>query len=192
MPHHVRHNPPPQTKEKDRASSPTATTPSAAADPSRFWRTSRKWTAWLGGGTAIALATLVVTVFPTESHDFALEVLYSPIVAWNWMTNKKPGPRDSRTLHSPLKRYTMFNVTGSFQQGYSIDRDSTILIDGETGAEMDANITVFGPNNSKETFTAKPNYGIESMYQWQNQGSLGGSLDFQLNHARLRVLLAAN
>ena len=44
---------------------------------------------------------------------------------------------------------------------------------------MDANITVLGPNGSKETFVAKPNYGIESMYQWRNQGSLGGSLDFQ-------------
>jgi hypothetical protein len=173
MPHHVRRNPPPQAKEKDRPSSPTATTPSAAADPSRFWRTGRKWTAWLGGGTAIALATLVVAVFPTESHDFVLEVLHSPIAAWNWITNKKLGPGDSETVRSPLKRYTMFNITGSFQQGYSIDRDSTIQIDGETGAEMDANITVLGPNNSKETFTAKPNYGIESMYQWQNQGSLG-------------------
>jgi hypothetical protein len=113
-------------------------------------------------------------VFPAESHDFALKLLHSPVTAWNRITRRKVGldPHD-------LKRYTTFNVRGSFQQGYSIDKDSAIIIDGETGYEMDANITVLGPNNSKETFTAKPNYGIESMYQWQNQGSLGGSLDFQ-------------
>jgi TIR domain len=132
-------------------------------------RRARKWRAWLGGGTAIALATLVVTVFPAESHDFAVKLLHSPVTAWNWMTKREVVP----------KRYTSFSVTGSFQQGYSIDKDSTILIDGETGYEMDANITVLGPNGSKEVFTAKPNYGIESIYQWQNQGSLGGSLDFQ-------------
>lgn len=178
MSNHVKHNPPAQTKEKEHASPPTATIPTAAPDPRRFWRSSGKWTAWLGGGTAIALATLVVGVFPTESHDFARAVLHSPFTVWSLIKNRiVPGERE--TLDGPPKRYTTFNITGSFQQGYSIDKESTILIDGETGYEMDANITVLGPNNSKETFTAKPNYGIESVYQWQNQGSLGGSLDFQ-------------
>jgi hypothetical protein len=178
MSHNPKHDLPAHTKEKGHASPPAVITPSAAGAP-RLRRNGRKWSAWLGG-SAIALVTLVVSIFPTESHDMALDMLHSPVSLWNFVTNKKLGPWEATTLRADqLKRYTTFNVAGSFQQGYSISKDSTVVVDGETGQEMDADITIVGPNNSQETFTAKPSYQKENIWQWQGQGTLHGSLDFQ-------------
>jgi len=73
-------------------------------------------------------------------------------------------------------RIVTFSVSGSFQQGYSLSPTSTVKIDLETGLAVSANIQI---TNTGELFTGAPVYNTDRMWQWQNQGSLGGSLDFQ-------------
>jgi hypothetical protein len=71
-----------------------------------------------------------------------------------------------------------FAISGSFQQGYTYSSESKVTLDAATGLAVSANIIIVGPK-SKEVFAADPAYDTESMWQWQNQGSLGGSLDLQ-------------
>lgn len=71
-----------------------------------------------------------------------------------------------------------FAISGSFQQGYKYSDDSTVSFNSYTGLQVAAKITVLGPN-SREEFTGEPNYMTDSMWQWQNQGSLNGSLDLR-------------
>lgn len=96
-------------------------------------------------------------------------------------TSESSSPNNSATKKpiSITAKYVTYAVSGSFQQGYSLSSDSTVVIDTNTGLEVSANITVVGPDGKKEDFVGKPNYNIDRMWQWQNQGSSGGSLDFQ-------------
>jgi hypothetical protein len=75
-----------------------------------------------------------------------------------------------------VNRIVTFTVSGSFQQGYTLAPTSTVKVDLQTGQAVSANIQVA---NTGETFTGAPVYNTDRMWQWQNQGSLGGSLDFQ-------------
>jgi len=75
--------------------------------------------------------------------------------------------------------FTKYSVSGTFQQGYRLSEDSTVVINANNGMEISARIKVEGPNGVKEEFGGKPNYNTDRMWQWQNQGSFGGSLDFQ-------------
>jgi hypothetical protein len=76
-------------------------------------------------------------------------------------------------------RYVTYAVSGTFQQGYKLSTDSRVAIDTTTGLVVDARVRVEGPGGFKEEFVGKPNYNMNAMWQWQNQGSAGGSLDFQ-------------
>jgi hypothetical protein len=89
-------------------------------------------------------------------------------------------PPDYRA-HSEVQAETpkKFSVTGIFQQGYRMSEDSEVTIDITSGRESDAHIGIIGPDGKREDFTGRPNYNTDRMWQWQNQGSLGGSLDFQ-------------
>ena len=76
-------------------------------------------------------------------------------------------------------KLSSYAVSGSFQQGYRFSSDSTVVIEAISGLEVSANITVLGPNGTREKFVGRPAYNLDRMWQWQNQGSLGGSLDLQ-------------
>jgi hypothetical protein len=75
--------------------------------------------------------------------------------------------------------FVTYAVTGSFQKGYRLAEGSKVTIETKSGLEVDADVTVVGPDKTAEKFTARPVYNIDRMWQWQNQGSFGGSLDFQ-------------
>lgn len=80
-----------------------------------------------------------------------------------------------------LGNFNTYHVTGTFQRGYKISPSSYVIIDSNTGLEVSANIVVLGENGEREEFEGRPAYNTYEMWQWQNQGSLGGSLDFQDN-----------
>ena len=92
----------------------------------------------------------------------------------NSITPPQPPPAPD-----PTGKIATFAVSGSFGEGYSLSDDSKVTIDTKTGLEVSANITVVGPDNTREVFIGQPVYNSDSMWQWQNQGSLKGSLDFQ-------------
>jgi|HubBroStandDraft_6_1064221.scaffolds.fasta_scaffold66583_3 hypothetical protein len=79
----------------------------------------------------------------------------------------------------PIPGNITYAVSGSFKQGYTFSSDSTVVIDTKTGLEVDARVMVIAPDNTIEKFIGKPVYNTDRMWQWQGQGSLGGSLDFQ-------------
>jgi predicted acylesterase/phospholipase RssA len=76
-------------------------------------------------------------------------------------------------------KYIEYSLSGTFEQGYRLSPESMIVIDTTSGKEISARILVEGPNAVREEFVGEPNYNTDRMWQWQNQGSLGGSLDFQ-------------
>jgi hypothetical protein len=88
--------------------------------------------------------------------------------------------RDTQKTAPPpepaVNRIVIFSVSGTFQQGYSLSRSSTVTVDSQTGLAVSANVQIA---NTGELFTGAPVYNTDRMWQWQNQGSLGGSLDFQ-------------
>lgn len=167
-----------------------------------------KWVAW---STIIVVpltvVAILVAVFPTESHDYLVALLHGRLPAKEQPHERpaappnnppgnqpQPGVIDTHKIDtgnnqvatSPLPpdrllRYTTFSVSGDIQQGYKFSDDSTVIIDRDTGHEIDARISVIAPDGSKEVFIATPWYQDEggSMWQWHGQGSLRGSLDFQ-------------
>jgi len=136
---------------------------------------------------------LHVRVHAAGYHDGSQEVdapnkdggSYSVYLDPNSATPNPPAqnPTDKIMFANPPAQnpgqIAMFAVSGSFQQGYRFSSDSKVTIDTKTGLEVSANITVVGPDDTKEVFTAQPAYNTDSMWQWQNQGSFKGSLDFQ-------------
>jgi len=71
-----------------------------------------------------------------------------------------------------------FDVSGSFDVGYSIAPGSWIIIDTRTGTQIAANITVVGPDAKEDVFSNQAVYQTLTTWGWQGQGSSGGSLDF--------------
>jgi hypothetical protein len=76
-------------------------------------------------------------------------------------------------------KYVTYAVSGTFQRGFKLSDSSKVIVEANSGLEVSANLTVEGPDGSREQFVGRPVYNIDRMWQWQNQGSLGGSLDFQ-------------
>jgi hypothetical protein len=174
MSHHEKHKSAPRKETESKPIEPPKEAESKTTEPPTLPKSKRLGTGdWIGIiATAIAIVTLLVNVFPTESHDLAIN---APVRVLHWITRT----RDQPILPADkLRRYTKFAISGSLQQSYTFSSDSTVMIDRETGFQLDANITVVGPT-TREQFTAKPWYGTNAVWQWQGQGSLGGSLDFQ-------------
>ena len=71
-----------------------------------------------------------------------------------------------------------FNVSGSFDLGYSIAPGSWVMVDTRTGIQVDAKITVIGPDGKADVFSNQAVYQTPTTWGWQGQGSSGGSLDF--------------
>jgi len=69
-----------------------------------------------------------------------------------------------------------FSISGSFENGYSYDPASTVTIDLQTGLVVSANVVI---KPTGERFSSNPTFRTSSMWQWQNRGTLKGSLDFQ-------------
>jgi len=93
-----------------------------------------------------------------------------------------PGTGESATAptkSSQTARFATFAVSGSFDNGYSIASDSTVTIDTITGSEVAANIIVLGPDNKEDVFRNEAVYQHNTVWGWQGQGSLGGSLDLR-------------
>ena len=123
---------------------------------------------WDGTLRCAGGATYTAELFPSESCDEARSSL-------NWFTLRKGQP----TRDLVAARYVTYAVSGTFQQGYKLSDDSKVVVDSSTGLEVSANAAVEGPDGSKEQFIGRPVYNIDRMWQWQNQGSKGGSLDLQ-------------
>jgi hypothetical protein len=79
---------------------------------------------------------------------------------------------------APTSKLLPFAISGSFAEGYTFSADSSVTVDTTSGLVVSANITVVG-TNMREAFVAAPVFNSNSMWQWQNQGSLRGSLDLQ-------------
>ena len=79
----------------------------------------------------------------------------------------------------PITKYVTYAVSGTFQQGYKLSDGSKVVVEANSGLEVSADVTVEGPDGSREQFVGRPVYNIDRMAQWQGQGSKGGSLDFQ-------------
>jgi hypothetical protein len=101
------------------------------------------------------------------SKDFDLNLSALPDRA----TEKSSAPPEQ-----VLNRIVTYGISGSFQQGYSFAASSGVEVDSETGFVISANIQIL---NTGEIFTGAPVYNTQRMWQWQSQGSLGGSLDLQ-------------
>jgi hypothetical protein len=156
------------------------------------------WVAWSAIIVVpLTLLGILIAIFPNESHDFAETLLHGkrpqkvqPSTPPNNAPSNQPDNQIpsgvEQAQHQPLPpekllRYTTFSISGELQQGYKFADDSTVVIDRDTGREVDAKITVIASDGSKEVFIATPWYqdDVGSMWQWQGQGSLKGSLDFQ-------------
>jgi hypothetical protein len=149
-------------KEADHAKR-SVSSPAQKTDPLAPWVA---WSAIIV--VPLTILALLVAIFPEESHKIGLSLL---------------GEKPSHQSQPPEKllRYTTFSVSGEFQHGYKFSDDSTVVIDRDTGHEIDAKITVMAPDSSTEVFIAKPWYQDDAgtTWQWQSQGSLRGSLDLQ-------------
>ncbi len=77
------------------------------------------------------------------------------------------------------EKFVTYSVSGAFQRGFKLSSNSEVVIETKTGLEVAAKVTILAPDGTKEEFVGKAVYNINRMWQWQGQGSLGGSLDFQ-------------
>jgi hypothetical protein len=90
-----------------------------------------------------------------------------------------PSISSSQSVGVPTARFATFAVSGSFDNGYSIASDSTVTVDTITGSEISANIKVEGPDKKVDVFRNEAVYQKNTVWGWQGQGSLGGSLDLR-------------
>jgi hypothetical protein len=68
-------------------------------------------------------------------------------------------------------------ISGTFDNGYAYASESTVDYNLKTGLVIGAHIVI---KETGEAFYGTPAYQDNSMWQWQGQGSNGGSLDLQL------------
>jgi len=140
----------------------------------RLW-SPRDWVSW--ASLCVVAAASILVVGPIYLHQRQLldqvanqqQLIQQQGEAQNKLLNRVVEPAGVRS----------YAVSGSFQQSYKFSSDSTVGIDAISGLEVSANITVLGPDGGKEKFVGRPAYNLNRIWQWQTQGSLGGSLDLQ-------------
>ena len=131
----------------------------------------------------VFLSIVVAAMIPVGMQQY-----YSRARQPNVAQRTSPSIQDSHPANLPAiaspsvdlsERFVTYSVSGSFQRGFKLSSDSKVVIETQTGRGVAANVTVVAPDGTEEEFVGKPAYDIDRMWQWQGQGSLGGSLDFQ-------------
>src|SRR5271157_4088666 len=140
----------------------------------RLW-SFRDWASWA------SLCVVAAVSLGLASPIYLRQRRLQHQVAKQQVLLKQQGDVQEQLLNRVVKqaKLSSYAVSGSFQQGYRFSSDSTVVIEAISGLEVSANITVLGPNGTREKFVGRPAYNLDRMWQWQNQGSLGGSLDLQ-------------